>query len=1281
MARAAKFLVRKTAAQWAASNPILGLGTFGIEVTTNQIKIGDGATDWAGLHYAASPFDLQLGPTASTEQHAAEVWRLTNPVLGDQVVGYESDTHRGKIGDGITPWRSLAYINGREPVGIMLLETGAALLLEDGSLLLLAGGSVDGGTVYEFTTRIEILGGGGASLLAARTTSIQITGGAGAGLKSRTRITVQGGAGASLINTTAISIVGGAGAGLAGLGAYPMADQVADALGINVHLEYGGSVYDTGYATIVRPRLNELGTRHIRGGVGSGTSRTNAITRYQQLAAQGIKLLLTNSTYLADTAYMAAHLDYVEAVENRDEPDVTDNTPTDAWKAGLRSRHIAFWNAVRANSALDSLPVLPSPLNNPANLGWWAANFSDLEDYCDAGALQDRANNAGQGTIPESTTDGQGGGWTGAGYGWTNNQVETSYRAALGGSLPIWSSELGPRYDGANLSTEHQAAKAAVRHLLHRVLTLGRPRVYVYQLIENSGSEDFGLLTKAGTPRQPFHALRNLVSLFRDQGPEFQTRPLDYTLTVGAGSAWTSPALVDPAYLITRLPTRADDASYFFAAAANRVYDGRERTYTHTGSSAILISARNSHGPAVITGAKFVSTVSPSVTWKARKGDGQLDVGGIRLETDGLAIVEGIWMDRLMDGIRIQPSVYGTASHIVRHSYFRNMHDDIIENDSCSQVDVEDLLIDGCVVFYSERPGSSGTCPNPQKTTNIRRCIVEIKPQAYDTGVPIQNGNLFKLGPNTGPVNVTDCVFLVHQPRVGASETAANGKYFFPTSGTHSNNIICWMGTATYGAFPVDDDTPLPAGFTVVADDRTAFDAARAAWLAAHGSVDGDDFPWLHMPAAAPSTSDLETHVLQKRSGAWLIAMWRGAGDGSRKFLTTESARLDVTLDLATPVSRARRFEPTLAATLGDALKQRYLSPTSISFPVPDHPVIVELSPVYPTRSGLAWNSGLDPITDGSISEANTLATFRGRPLDCSTTFMGGGWYGTGKTWTDMTSDNLVVRAGGQIDTLINAGIRCVHAMPLCLEAERGDNAKRIYDDMQAVGSVYRDRYQQMADRIAARATTRARQELITIRLGWEANRGYPWSIDDCSAVDQPYWRAWWEAVAAIIRSTMPYVDITWSHLTGAGGLAIDDYRPADELFDVVGNDVYDGNFVGYWVDSDSNWNLFKGSYDPETGIVNGPQGYVDYARAIGKRLSVCEWGAYNRLYNKDTNPTPAPDGSNNSVFVTKMYELFQTNADIMAYENYFNGPVQHRIEPVVCQPLPRAAYLAAWTP
>ena len=59
-------------------------------------------------------------------------------IVADGEFVWATDVKVLKIGDGATPWRSLAYINGREPVGILLLETGAALLLEDGSLLLLA---------------------------------------------------------------------------------------------------------------------------------------------------------------------------------------------------------------------------------------------------------------------------------------------------------------------------------------------------------------------------------------------------------------------------------------------------------------------------------------------------------------------------------------------------------------------------------------------------------------------------------------------------------------------------------------------------------------------------------------------------------------------------------------------------------------------------------------------------------------------------------------------------------------------------------------------------------------------------------------------------------------------------------------------------------------------------------------------------------------------------------------------------------------------------------------
>lgn len=42
----------------------------------------------------------------------ASAWTQANPTLASGEIGYESDQLRLKIGDGITPWNSLAYTTG-----------------------------------------------------------------------------------------------------------------------------------------------------------------------------------------------------------------------------------------------------------------------------------------------------------------------------------------------------------------------------------------------------------------------------------------------------------------------------------------------------------------------------------------------------------------------------------------------------------------------------------------------------------------------------------------------------------------------------------------------------------------------------------------------------------------------------------------------------------------------------------------------------------------------------------------------------------------------------------------------------------------------------------------------------------------------------------------------------------------------------------------------------------------------------------------------------------------
>ena len=56
----------------------------------------------------------------------ASAWTTANPILSQGEAGYEYDTGRFKVGNGLTPWNSLAYSSGvTGPTG-PLGPTGAA---------------------------------------------------------------------------------------------------------------------------------------------------------------------------------------------------------------------------------------------------------------------------------------------------------------------------------------------------------------------------------------------------------------------------------------------------------------------------------------------------------------------------------------------------------------------------------------------------------------------------------------------------------------------------------------------------------------------------------------------------------------------------------------------------------------------------------------------------------------------------------------------------------------------------------------------------------------------------------------------------------------------------------------------------------------------------------------------------------------------------------------------------------------------------------------------------
>lgn len=59
----------------------------------------------------------------------AAIWAATNPVLYEGEVGWESDNKRGKLGDGVTAWNDLPYLNITPPVVSVAGKVGAVSLI------------------------------------------------------------------------------------------------------------------------------------------------------------------------------------------------------------------------------------------------------------------------------------------------------------------------------------------------------------------------------------------------------------------------------------------------------------------------------------------------------------------------------------------------------------------------------------------------------------------------------------------------------------------------------------------------------------------------------------------------------------------------------------------------------------------------------------------------------------------------------------------------------------------------------------------------------------------------------------------------------------------------------------------------------------------------------------------------------------------------------------------------------------------------------------------------
>jgi hypothetical protein len=306
------------------------------------------------------------------------------------------------------------------------------------------------------------------------------------------------------------------------------AEEFVDSIGVNVHLHYNDTVYNR-YTDVIRPRLVELGVRHVRDGAYTYKGASAGTFYYQRLRDLGRLGIQSNLITAIDTPFSQRtdvdKLDdiqawtggAVETFEGANEPDINGGGD---WAKKTRDLQGDLWRKVREDPELRRVGVIaPSPAFKPAALG-------DISAWTDFGNWHPYAG----GNCPTCPDV----------YGQSYDTRVGRYRSPTADD-PMVASETG--YHNATTGQQdhpgvsERAAGKYIPRLLLEHFNREVVRTYLYELIDLRNDPDrrrrdvnFGLLRNDGSPKPAFVATRNLIGLLTDPGPAFTPSSLRFEL-------------------------------------------------------------------------------------------------------------------------------------------------------------------------------------------------------------------------------------------------------------------------------------------------------------------------------------------------------------------------------------------------------------------------------------------------------------------------------------------------------------------------------------------------------------------------------------------------------------------------------------------------------------------------------------------------------------------------------------------------------------------------------
>lgn len=297
------------------------------------------------------------------------------------------------------------------------------------------------------------------------------------------------------------------------------ASDFVNSIGVATHLRYLDTAYGQ-YDNIIKPRLQELGARHIR----DGGKDPGFFQKLNDLATIGIKSTLVmdprdgiDPTNVVNEVIKPV-LSSIEAAEGPNEWDVQPQLQYKgkSFPEGVRDYQTELYRAIKSDPATSHIPVLMPSLAFPSN--------ADQLGYLQSASLGNMHSYAG-GNLPSQDLDDK---WI------------PGTQAVSGEQRPIVATECGwhNAVDAPNASQpgiSEQAGAKYIPRLYLEYFNRGVQRAFVYELINERPAPDqennFGLLRADGSPKPAFTAVKNLIDLLQDSDANFEPQTLAYSLS------------------------------------------------------------------------------------------------------------------------------------------------------------------------------------------------------------------------------------------------------------------------------------------------------------------------------------------------------------------------------------------------------------------------------------------------------------------------------------------------------------------------------------------------------------------------------------------------------------------------------------------------------------------------------------------------------------------------------------------------------------------------------